>query len=74
VVAKLTFSSYRDTAVALQMAMDTWEQGLTTTSGAIVSEKTFTFIIDFAWHGGIWHYRTIDESPANFLVKDIHGT
>jgi hypothetical protein len=56
------------------MAMDTWEQGLTATSGAIVSEKTFTFIIDFAWHGGIWHYRTIDESPANFLVKDIHGT
>jgi hypothetical protein len=74
VVAKLSFCSFHDTANALQIAMDTWEQGITATRRAIVPEKTFTFLIDFTWRGGIWSYRTIEESPAQFFVNDIHGT
>jgi hypothetical protein len=73
VVAKIYFSSYREAAAALQTAIDTWEQGLHATSGAIVPEKTFTFIIDFVWRGGSWHYSTITESPANFFIRDIKG-
>jgi hypothetical protein len=73
VVAKLYFSSFRDAAVALQAAMDTWEQGLSATSGAIVPEKTFTFLVDFVWRGASWRYRTITESPATFSVRDIQG-
>jgi hypothetical protein len=74
VVAKLSFSSFHEAANALKPAMDTWEQGITATSGAIVPEKTFTFLIDFSWRVGIWHYSTIAESPAQFFVNDIHGT
>jgi hypothetical protein len=69
VVAKLSFSSYQDAAATLQKAMDTWEQGLNATSGAIVPEKTFTFLINFVWKGGSWRYSSIEESPATFSQR-----
>jgi len=55
---------YEEIITALQESVDTWERGLNATSGAIVPEKTFWFLIDFAWKAGQWRYKSIDESPG----------
>jgi hypothetical protein len=38
--------------IALQAAVDLWDSSLAATSGAIVPEKTFWYLVDFHWTGG----------------------
>jgi hypothetical protein len=73
VVAKFSFRNFTEAAQALQAAMNTWEQGIKATSGAIVPEKTYVYLIDFEWQAGTWSYLPCAKSPATFTVQDIHG-
>jgi hypothetical protein len=73
VIAKLSFNSVADAAQALQSAMTMWEKGLKSTSGAIVPEKTYVYLIDFEWRAGRWDYLSCAKSPVSFSVKDING-
>jgi hypothetical protein len=57
----------------LQEAVDCWEGALSTTASAIVPEKMYWYLIDFQWQAGSWKYKTIQESPGSFTVKDIAG-
>ncbi len=54
VIMKLSGGTNEEIVAALQESVDTWEGGLNATSGAIVPEKTFWFLIDFAWSAGQW--------------------
>ena len=36
-------------------------------------EKTFWFMVEFAWTSGHWRYKTSSECPGTLSVKDIHG-
>ncbi len=49
------------------------EATLAATSGAIVPEKMYWYLIDFHWTAGNWRYNTIQETPGNLFVKDISG-
>jgi len=73
VIVKLSGGIYEEIITALQESVDTWERGLNATSGAIIPEKTFWFLIDFAWKAGQWRYKSIDESPGKLYANDIHG-
>jgi hypothetical protein len=73
VVAKLSFCSFTEATQEIQSAMTLWEKGLRATSGAIVPEKTYVYIMDFEWKGGSWSYRSCQNSPASFEVRDITG-
>jgi hypothetical protein len=73
VIVKLSRGTYEEIITALQKSVDTWERGLNATSGAIVAEKTFWFLIDFAWKAGQWRYKSIEESPGKLYANDIHG-
>jgi len=46
---------------------------LNATSGAIVPEKTFWFLIDFAWSAGQWRYKSLAECPGELRANDING-
>ncbi len=74
VVAKLSFNSAADAAQALQLAMTMWEKGLKSTSGAIVPEKTYVYLIDFEWRAGRWDYLSCAKSPASFTAKILTGS
>jgi len=73
VIVQLSGASYETIFQALQDSVDTWEGGLTATSGAIVPEKTFWFLIDLAWSAGQWQYKSLDECPGELSVNDING-
>jgi hypothetical protein len=53
--------------------VDQWEASLKTAGGAIMPEKTFWFMVEFAWTSGHWRYKTSSECPGTLSVKDIHG-
>jgi hypothetical protein len=72
VVVKLSFCTYEDAAQALQSAMTLWEKGLKATSGTKGPEKTYVYVMDFEWKGGLWTYRSCQTSPADFVIKDIN--
>lgn len=44
---------------------------LSATSGALVPEKTFWYVVDFKWAGGHWRYKTISETPGYLYANDI---
>jgi hypothetical protein len=46
---------------------------LSVTSGAIVPEKTFWYLIDFHFQAGHWRYKWIRECPGSLSVKDVQG-
>jgi hypothetical protein len=46
-------SSSEEVKSKLQEAVDRWEGVLSATGGAIVPEKTYWYLIDFCWHGGV---------------------
>jgi hypothetical protein len=56
----------------MQQAIDTWEQSLKATCGEIVPEKTVWWLVSFQWTGTSWKYNSINESPGELLVNDIH--
>ncbi len=57
----------------LQAAIDTWESSLKATCGAIVPEKTVWWLVSFKWSGNSWSYVSIQDSPGDLLVNDLHN-
>jgi hypothetical protein len=57
----------------LQQSVDTWEGGLRATCGALIPEKTFWSLVDFAWEAGEWRYKHLAECPGAIFANDIHG-
>lgn len=66
-------SSEEDSRRKIQHAIDCWEGDLSATSGAIVPEKTFWYLIDFHWQAGGLRYKSISECPGSLAVHDIQG-
>ncbi len=45
-----------NTMPLMQAALDLWNQGLSTTGGALIPEKSFWYSINFKWKSGRWQY------------------
>jgi hypothetical protein len=65
--------SPQDAAALLQQALDTWENSLKLTCGAIVPEKTVWWLIHFKWEGSLWRYASNQDLPYALQVNDITG-
>jgi hypothetical protein len=65
--------NHKDLIRVMQQALNSWEGSLSATSGAIVPQKTFWYLVDFAWSGGNWRYKRIGDCPGRLMVKDIQG-
>jgi hypothetical protein len=63
----------QDAIALLQKAIDTWENSLKITCGAIVPEKTVWWLIHFEWEGTFWRYASSLEYPGEIQVNDIAG-
>jgi hypothetical protein len=72
-IAQLHSISHQDVIHLIQDALTTWETGLNATSGAIIPEKTFWFLIDFKWSVGKWQCKTINNTPGNLYVRKSAG-
>lgn len=59
--------------ISIKKSIDAWEAGLKVTRGALVQEKTFWYLIDFAWRGGEWSYKSIQDTPGKVFANDITG-
>ena len=57
-----------------QPALDRWARSLIVSGGALCSEKSFCYLIDFQWTGTDWEYRSKDDMPGSFTLIDKHGT
>jgi len=66
-------SSSEEVKSKLQEAVDRWEGVLSATGGAIVPEKTYWYLIDFCWHGGVWRYCSNSDRAGSLSVNDISG-
>jgi hypothetical protein len=60
----------------MQRMLDHWEGGLRGTGGALVPSKSYWYGIDFKWNKQkhIWEYKTINEPPGAFTLKDHSRT
>jgi hypothetical protein len=65
--------THQEVIAGLQHSLDTWEEGLWATGGAIVPEKSFWYLINFKWSSGNWRYCSSSEMAASIKVKDING-
>jgi len=66
----VTHPSNEDAAVAqhMQKSVQTWEGLLTATSGALVPENGFWYLINFEWWAGKWYYKSSSQQPAILQV------
>jgi hypothetical protein len=64
---------WQEVVQGLQNSLDIWQGGLHATGGVIVPAKTSWNLLDFKWKGGYWNYKTISDTPAELLIKDISG-
>jgi len=52
----------------MQLVIDHWEGGLQATGGAIVSRKSYWYLIEWIWERGKWRYATQADIPGNLTV------
>ena len=57
----------------MQTALDHWEGGLRATGGALRADKSFWYLIDYAWKNGKWRYKSKAETPGNLTVRVDKG-
>ena len=50
-----------------------WVEAMWATGAALRPEKCWWCIVDFAWEGSKWRYKTYDEHQAELLVRDDDG-
>jgi hypothetical protein len=67
-------STGKEVATTMQQVVDHWEGGLRATGGAIVAEKSYSYLIDFEWKGNCWHYRKKDQMEGNIDIPSVDGT
>jgi hypothetical protein len=58
----------------LQQAIDTWENSLKATCGAVVPEKTVWWLVSFKWEGNSWKYASIQDNPGEIFLNVISDT
>jgi hypothetical protein len=56
-----------------QEMINDWSGLLAAVAGAVRPDKTFISVADYHWMGTKWCYRTKDEMPAQFFLKDPAG-
>jgi len=54
----------------MQQAVTHWEGLLRATGGALVLEKCFWYLIDFAHLNNKWTYKTSNQSPGSLSILD----
>jgi len=59
-----------NTMPLMQAALDLWNQGLSTTGGALIPEKSFWYSIDFKWKSGRWQYDKNAGANDQLMMTD----
>ena len=73
--APSVLSSGEDVSGSVQKAATLWAGGIRATGGAINPDKSFWWLIDFAWEPkGYWRFRRIAEMPAEISLIGPDGT
>ena len=44
------------------------------TGAALNPTKSFWWLIDFKWTGGVWSFKKIAQTPGDLTIRDQHGT
>jgi hypothetical protein len=66
-------SSGEDVLAEMQTVDNRWEGGIRATGGALVSDMSHWYLIDFVSSGMKWRYSTKDELPGEVSVLDKDG-
>ena len=73
--ARSSETTGEDLISSIQAAVTLWTGGVWATGGAIRPDKTFWWLIDFAWEPkGYWRFRRIAEMPAEISLIGPDGT
>jgi hypothetical protein len=56
----------------MQKVFDTWEGLLRTTGGALRDDKSYWYLLDYNFRGGVWKYRSIEEMPGDIEVNVVN--
>jgi Reverse transcriptase (RNA-dependent DNA polymerase) len=57
-----------------QQALSQWEDNLTATGGALVSEKCNWFVLAHQWHNNNWRYLSEQETPGSVSLRNQDGS
>jgi len=63
-----------ETLPLMQVALDLWNNGLSTTGGALVLDKSFWYLIDFKWTSGCWSYMPKATETEPLMMNDHQGS
>jgi hypothetical protein len=58
-----------DVAMAAREAMQVWQHDIHLGGGEVVPAKSFWYLIDFVWKGGIWSYAPARQNPYDLVVE-----
>jgi hypothetical protein len=72
VASKPNISS-ADLNVLIQNSLTAWEGGIRARGGAIVSEKSHWYLVEFGWRDGVPYYQHVHNSLGKLEVKDAGG-
>jgi hypothetical protein len=56
----------------MQKVHDTWEGLLRATGGALRDDKSYWYLLDYQFRGGVWKYRCIEDMPGNIEVNVVN--
>jgi hypothetical protein len=56
----------------MQKVLDTWEGLLRATGGALRDDKSYWYLLDYNFRGGVWKYRSIEEMPGDIEVNVVN--
>jgi hypothetical protein len=55
----------------MQCVLDTWEGLLRATGGALRDDKSYWYLLDYIFRGGVWKYRSIEDMPGDIDVNVV---
>ncbi len=61
--------TFQDLIKSLRDAVNSWEGSLSATSGAIIPQKSYWYLVDFAWSGGSWRYKRVNECKGDIKLE-----
>ena len=57
-------------AEQMQLAVDEWEGGIWASGGALDSDKSHWYLIDFLWKNGKWRLARENDTLAELRIRD----
>jgi len=66
-------STAADTLLLMQAAFNLWNNGLSTTGGAFIPDKSFWYSINFKWTGRQWSYMPKSMEMEPLMMNDHQG-